>query len=192
MAASFKVEQPSTIYLSFTTPPDVVKVFHSGQVYFFRYLKKDMYKIKFNVIHTGRYFCDNGNIEKIVAIEIQPLKVNLPTPDRNRIKPYKFVYSEELKNGTPARNFTAKGLIEYGDKFRALPFPCRLFILLHEIGHFYYEKETDCDLFAAYHFIKMGYNNSTAFYSISEVLKNSPENTKRVMELFNNLNVEKW
>ena len=91
--------------------------------------------------------------------------------------------------GTPARNFTGKGLIEVGEKFYKYPYAVRVFILLHELGHFYYKDESLCDLFAAKNFINWGYNNSTAFYALSQVLNcDSDRNKERVTILFKNLN----
>lgn len=111
----------------------------------------------------GNYFIENGKVIKTVPIEINKLQAHLPPPDRNRLKHYTIVFNPEL-TGSPARNFTGKGLIETGTKFKTYPAQLRLFILLHEMAHFWYKAESDCDLWAAIHFIGMGYNNSTALY----------------------------
>ena len=103
------------------------------------------------------------------------------------MKPYKFVFNPNL-NGSPARNFSQTGIIEYGNNFLNLPAPVKTFILLHEIGHFFYKTEKYCDIFAAKNFIDMGYNNSTAFYALSKVLRESAANKERENFLFNHLN----
>jgi hypothetical protein len=85
-----------------------------------------------------------------------------------------------------------QGKIEVGSKFYTYDYCTRVFILLHEVGHFFYKKEPYCDLFAAKHFILKGYNNCTAMYSLSKVLNcSSGANKERVLNLFNNLNFKK-
>lgn len=182
------LKERSTIYLRLPGKPDRVDAFYqNGQLHFFRFINGKYDKIKFNLTRPGMYNITDGEIEKIVPIEIEPLNIILPEPDRDRLKPYKIVYNPNLK-GTPARNFTLKGIIEYGDKFKALPYPVRVFILLHEVGHFHFKNETLCDLFAAREYIKAGFNNSVACYSLLNVLnRNSPENMERCRVLFDNL-----
>lgn len=186
----FSISEPSTVYLKNLDTCKGVEVFKDGLnlPYFFRNLDCKYSEIKFNVKHLGRYKINAGQVAAIVPIEIQELNVTLPTPDRDRLKPFDIVYNPKL-TASPARNFTNKGLIEYGTKFKTYPFPIRVFILLHEIGHFFYKNECDADLFAAVHFIRLGYNNSTALYALTRVLNfNSHANNDRVTKLFKHLN----
>lgn len=188
--AEFTVKEPSTIYISFTCPLQQVNVFFKDQIYFFRVLNGKYTNIKFNVCHAGTYKTDRGIIDKIVPIEIEPLNFDLPVPDRNRMKEFKIIHNPNLPlTGTPARNFTHKGIIETGLKYKTLPFPIRLFILLHEIAHFYYKDEEKCDLWAAKMYVQKGYNNSMAYYSLSMVLNCvTDRNQDRLKNLFNHLN----
>ena len=183
----FTITKPSTVHLRLPVHTERVNVFLKGMLYFFREINGKFGSIKFNLCHAGTYEVNTGTITKITPIEITPLPFTMPNPDRDRIKKYRIVYNPSL-TGSPARNFTNIGLIETGTKFKTYPFPVRFFILLHEIGHFYYSDETNCDLFAAKTFVKMGYNNSTAYYSLSKVLHPSETNNKRLEQLFKHLN----
>lgn len=190
MAFKVSISEPSTLYVNNLNGVTAVEVFLHGLKlpYFFRVLNGKFDEIKFNLCHAGTYDCLQGSIVRIVPIEINPLSVSLPKPDRMRFKSFDISFNPEL-TGSPARNFTGTGKIETGTKFKDYPYPVRVFILLHEIGHFFYTDEADCDLFAAKMFINMGYNNSTAFYSLSNVLNcDVTRNKDRVMKLFNNLN----
>ena len=183
----FTITKPSTVILALPGQCVRVNVFFNGQLYFFREIQGKHSEIKFNLVHPGKYEVNKGEVKQILPIQITPLDFTMPEPDRNRMKEYKIIHNPTLQ-GTPARNFTKTGLIETGVNFWKFPFPVRLFILLHEIGHFYYSDETNCDLFAAKTFVKMGYNNSTAYYSLSKVLHPSEKNNERLKQLFKHLN----
>lgn len=184
----FEILFPSTITVGDLNNFDNVNVYLGGMLYFFRDLDKKFNHIKINIKHKGVYNIDNGKILNILPIEINKLSYNLPEPDRDRLKRFIIVKNYNLK-GSPARNFTNKGVIEIGENFFKLPFPVRLYVLLHEVAHFFYESEINCDLWAAKKFIEMGYNNSTAFYALSKVLNcQSKSNEERIAILFNHLN----
>jgi len=114
------------------------------------------------------------------------IKFDLPTPERNKLKNFKIEFNPTLQ-GTPARIFTDSGLVEIGPQFQNYEPPTKLFILLHELGHFYYKTEWKTDTFALYWYLKLGYNKSQAFYALSRVLKTSPENMKRLINVFNKI-----
>lgn len=107
--------------------------------------------------------------------------------------------------------------IEKGKLFNTYTDPTKIFFLLHEVGHQMYgitnedikkaqikdanelhsgkkwlkektiQSEMYCDLFALTHFLQMGYNMSTAMYALTNVLKRTPENEKRVLFLYNKI-----
>jgi hypothetical protein len=52
------------------------------------------------------------------------------------------------------------GIIICDPSLRELPSFCLVFILFHEIGHYYYEGEKECDRFAAEEMHRRGYNPS--------------------------------
>jgi hypothetical protein len=78
-----------------------------------------------------------------------------------------------------------RGIIEKGNKFNSYSKPTRVFFLLHEFAHFYYKTEKFCDLFAMVHFLRMGYNMSTAMYCLTNVLRRTPENKERILYVYN-------
>jgi hypothetical protein len=183
------VNKPCSVYIKFTytTPQRFALTNEYGKVYYFRILNGKYPRIKFNILHPGTY---TGNVPfevtKIGSVEYPETLPALPEPDRNRFKPFKIVDNFTL-NGSPARIFTGEGIIERGRSFYDLPEPIRVFILLHEVGHFHYSKEEDADLFALVHYLKMGYNRSMAFYALSQVLKKSDRNLNRLRELLRNI-----
>ena len=60
-------------------------------------------------------------------------------------------------------------------------------ILLHEQGHCMYSSEYSCDLYALKQYLYLGYNASMAYYAMSHILKQSPENVKRIKVMFKNV-----
>ena len=179
-----------TVYVKFTeSKPLRIEVLNdAGKVYYFRELNNNYNQIKFNICHAGHYKINpDCVIEKIVPIEIEKLNVVLPPFDRNKEKPVVFKYNPDLLT-SPARIFTDKGIIETGRHFKSYPFPIRLFILCHEIGHFYYKGEENADLYACKLYVDNGYNKTNALYALTKVLRNSLNNEKRVKALFNILN----
>lgn len=53
-----------------------------------------------------------------------------------------------------------RGVVYLDNAFRGAPDFVRTFVLLHEIGHYYYADEASCDAFAAQEMYKRGYNPS--------------------------------
>lgn len=188
----FSIKNPSTLTVVFQPHelPLTFRIYNSrGQLYFFRYV--DMPEIRVNIKHPDSYTTNGPKVQSIEPIIIRPLFVILPPHERKGLeKPVEIKYHPELtkEKGTPARHYTHKGLIEIGDFFNSLPPAIRYFILLHEYAHFFYETEHYCDLWAAKKFIAEGYNNSTAYYALTEVLRDTDENTKRILSLEKNLN----
>lgn len=187
---TFETSGKATIEIFFNLPlPKEIKVFHKGDLYFFRNFKYPQQRLKFNIAHAGK-FAINSDCEeiKVLPIVIHHLKINLPAPDRNlSTTNFKIVFNPALV-GTPARNFTKKGIVEISPKFKTYPFAIRQFILYHERGHFLYKDEEKADMWAAKQFIADGYNNSSAFYALKNVLNfESNANKQRLTNLFKNL-----
>ena len=181
----FSTSGKNTIEISFNKLPKRIEVFKDGKLYFFRELNGGFKNIKFNVCHPGNYEI-NTDVEsiKVLPLKIHPLKIKLPPKQRSFFKPFRFKKNNQLE-GTPARHFYQIGLIELGKSFYKQAYPIRLFILCHEIGHFFYKDEILADLYAAKIFIDNGYNNSTALYALTKVLNSdSEQNYERVLELF--------
>lgn len=188
-----------------------------GQAYYWRYMDGRTPRIKFNIVHGGNYTgSDPFEVVKIVSIELPEDLPTLPVPTRDRVKDVSIVDNPTL-SGTPARIFTQgekAGTVERGPNFYRFPKPLRLFFLLHEIGHLYYgvndedmrianglskeeggkyifekkmQGEKNCDAYALYHFLKMGFNRSTAFYALSHVLRMTNGNKDRMNSLINHI-----
>lgn len=185
---TFKSNGKCTVTVFFNQQPKILEVKDSaGNVYFFREIEGQK-SIKFNILKSDvfKLNCNAENI-KISPLSITPLNIVLPTQDRNEMKQFKIIFNPNLK-GTPARNYFIKGIIEVGEIFKKQIYPIRVFILLHEVAHFYYEDEETADLFAAKKFVDMGFNNSTAFYALRNVLNfESKRNKQRLINLFKNL-----
>lgn len=147
------------------------------------YYQREAKSAKVNFPKSGFYFFKNCKIINQLPLQKNVPNFELPIPERRReVKFPKIVFNDKFNS--PARINTHESIIELGKNFKSLSIPSRLFILLHEIGHLYYTNEHYCDLFAYYHFCKLGYNNSQAFYALSKVLTLHDENLKRLKKLF--------
>lgn len=183
------VSSPCSVYIVFTEyPPKLFELFdNEGRLYYFRYLDGRTSRIKFNIPDKGFYTSDVPfRVDKIKNIEIPEKLPVLPEAERDRLKPVEVVYNPELEN-TPARIFTDTGVIEVGRRFDGLPQPIKLFLLLHEQGHLFYKSEEKCDLFALVNFLRMGYNRSTGYYALAQILRRSRQNIDRVKNIFDNI-----
>lgn len=157
---------------------------YAGKPYFERFLDGKTPRIKFNIPNPGMYVTPNSiEVVKISDIEIPSTTYILPPFERDRIKDFTIINNPNLHN-TPARVFTHEGIIEKGSQFRNYSSPMQVFFLLHEVGHFFYRTEEYCDLFALVHFLKMGYNMSTAMYALTTVLRRNKQNRDRVLFLY--------
>lgn len=183
-----KVNKPETVYIKFTEEiPHYFSLSKGSEVYYFRYLDGKTPRIKFNMLERGDYF---GNVpfEVVKTTEIElPYKLpKLPKPDRNRQKEVKVVIDSNMTGNTPII-FTHTGVIRCPPGFMQLPPPVRRFLLLHEVGHLFYSKEQDCDLFAFVNYMREGNNRSIAMYSLTQVLGRSQENLMRIYNMYNNI-----
>jgi len=181
----FDIAQECTIYISGELPEYIELRNAAGKVFYFRYLDKKEQSVKININKPGEYYANFTAEATIEPISIfQPVKA-LPQKERDLRRDIK-IQETDLQQ-TPARMFAMFGIIQYDrEKFKELPLPCKVFILLHEIGHFFYVTEWKTDLFALYHFCKLGYNPSNAFYTLSMLLDtNKEQGEQRVKNLYN-------
>jgi len=176
-----------------------------GRIYYSREIG-NFDKIEVNFVRGGTFKSNvDFKVLKIGRIKIKEPSFELPKQERKRFKPItilKVIGKSKITGKSftsPARIFTQLGVVETGEKFNNYSQPTKTFILLHELGHFFYETEWKCDLFAYYHFINLGYNDSQAFYSLSKILRmtrkdakgkevENEENIDRTMRLFNTIN----
>jgi hypothetical protein len=189
MQQSLNNTSPQTFYIQFgELMPKTFKLFNSQkQCYYFRFLDGKTKRIRFNIPDADVYKANVPfEIVKKVPIELPVSYPELPPAQRDRMKDVEIIFNPSL-NGTPARIFSQTGKIEISKKFLSYPPPIRLFLLLHEQGHLIYRDEIYCDLWAMINFLRLGYNQSTAFYSLSNVLSTSAENVSRLREMFKNI-----
>jgi len=180
------IKEPSTLLMrkkSCTGNP--VKIYNQkGQCVYHRHLgHADNFSLNLPSVGTY-YFGDDLQVRDRLHLVPNKVKFSLPEPERNRYKPFKIEFNGKLK-GTPARIFTQEGVIEVSPQYYKYDPPTRLFILLHELGHYFYQTEWKTDTFALYYYLKLGYNKSQAFYSLSKVLHPSERNMERIIRLFN-------
>lgn len=185
------ITAPSTVFVKFLSEVPRLFIFgkEDGSVEFFRYLYGNVPRIKFNIPNVGKYLANVPiEVTKITPIQIPILSLPvLPPADRDRwVDNPEIVFNPSLDS--VARNFTDLGRIEIGPKFYKIIKPMQEFIILHEKGHFLYSEEEDADLFALVNFVRMGYNQSTAYYTLENVLKQSRQQVDRLKNMFNKIN----
>jgi hypothetical protein len=144
--------------------------------------------INFNVVKAGYFSCPNGYIESKPLKLPEPNFMELYEAERNRGKQFEIVYNNAI-GSTPARIFTNLPVakIEVNEVFMAMPPQYKLFILLHEMGHMYYETEEKADLYALKKFLEMGYNASQAYYCLESILKQTPQSISRLKHIISQL-----
>lgn len=189
MPQNLVIDHPSSVYVSFPDgTPRLFKVYDAaGEVYYFRYLGNTP-RIKFRMPVPGVYSFDvnqSVSVVKIVPIEIPDSVRNpqLPEPERDRWKDVYFKYNPNL--GTVARIDTTTGLVEHGPRYKQLSKPMQIFIDEHEKAHMFYFTEEKCDLMALINYVRMGYNESVAYWTLANVLKKSTQQMNRAYELYN-------
>lgn len=187
-----KINKPSTVYFKFFVIPETFELKDAkGKTYFYRYLPKAIKgnTVKVNIPDTGVYYANVNTEANIRPLSINRKVYNISLPDRERWRdrPFKVTYDPKEAKDSPAVIYTFNGDIYTGDKFKEASIPIRVFFLLHELGHFRYQTEKYCDLYATVEFIKMGYNPSTAMYALTDYLKDKPQNNERINFVFNKL-----
>jgi len=183
------INKPTTLYIKFPGGnPRLFCLFdESGKTYFFRYLDGMTPRIKVNIPDSGTY---EGNcpfeVYKREPIELPGSWPTLPPAQRDRWKPVTIVKDPGLR-GTPAQIFTDTGLIKTAPVFDQYPLPVQKFLIEHEKGHFFYVDENACDLFALINYLRMGYNASMAYATMSKILGKSRENIQRLKDILNSI-----
>lgn len=77
-------------------------------------------------------------------------------------------------NGNTASIDLLRGVIYADRSLLRLPVFVRLFVLFHEIGHYWHRDEESCDRFACDQMIARGYNPSQCVVASNMTLKRSP------------------
>ena len=115
----------------------------------------------------GKYYTSN----KIEVLKF-PVSVNLPklpAPEKINSLPKKVkVYF--LENPHKASIITDLNEIKVDPKILKLSIPTIVFVMFHELGHYFYYDEKKCDLFAAVQMLKRGFNPSQCGIAIDNAL----------------------
>lgn len=183
MANKLNIVKPSTVYLT-AANSGPVKIYTNGKLYAEKNTTGGKFKINLPVPAVYSFTGVPLKLQKIGPLEIVNKTIELPTPDRNKEVGLEGIFFDDSSN-SPARIYTNEKTILVNKKFFEYPIEVRMFILLHEIGHFFYTEEWKCDTFAAYHFLKMGFNPSQAFESLAGVLHPSERNDERIKNIYN-------
>jgi len=186
----FKTFGKSTIRITFDNViPNRFVIYDSyNKIYFYRDLSKNNFHIKVNIAKADTFSTNVDCQIQVLPFEKTRINIKLPDAEKNYFhESFEYRYNPNLK-GTPARNFYKEGRIEFGPKFLELPFPIRVFILCHELGHSFYHNEEYADIFACKLYLEKGYNSSMALHSLTDVLNtDSQKNQQRIINLLNTL-----
>lgn len=160
----------------------------NGELWHFRNLDGKTGEVKFNTLWPGHFTSPNNFEIESKPLDIKGENIDLPTPERNNWRGVKIVYVPNLEH-TPARIYrnANPAIIQVGARFYRYPAQVRAFIILHELGHFYYHEEDKADLWALKQFLKLGLNASQAYYALSKVLHPSPMAWERMKKLLKEL-----
>jgi hypothetical protein len=133
----------------------------------------------------------NGSNIKIGLTDLVKSKkiINLPPIQKNTkltLGKYQIIKKRGF-DGSPASIHTTDKKIYLNDRFFELPIYAQKFIMFHELGHRFYSSEFACDLYATKKMLEKGYNESSCVLSLSNVLRRTPFNTKRVENILGDL-----
>jgi len=181
-----RISTPRTITVMASNPNEFFAInSNTGEIYFQKFnLQSNI--VTFNLPQPGGYnLTFNQPVEVLEQTELQyvPVLFELPKMDNPDPipTPLTVVINPDLK-GTPAQTIPGIRLIQFQPEFEIWPEPVKMFIYLHELGHFHYESCFDADLYALKNFFEMGYNISQAIYALIDFRNYSSVS----MELFLN------
>ena len=167
---------------------DTILLFKNGVCLYKRPCKgEDIIKINCN--HIGEIIIKGAKFLKYVPIT----KYNLHTlPKRERCDEnnFKIYYSSVIKS--PLVVYRKKGIIFVNSYYLKQPLEWQNFMIYHELGHQYHEKETGADTYALNMIAKKGGNLSQVYYCLLETLKPSESKNERLKNIINYIkNIEK-
>lgn len=189
MFNTLNIDKPATLLVKFSSPVDSGSswiVSTKDGAYHSRVFDGEPSAAKISFPRVGRYYSN----KEIAAIKILPLETfdifdKVPEPERDYNPESVYIEKAENLTNTPARTWAKDGYIQTGEKFDKLNSQQKFFVLLHELAHQRFTTEWKTDLLALAHFLKLGYNESQAFYSLTNVLNRKPENIDRIKKMLN-------
>lgn len=184
------IKKPSTVLVEGSII--AIVVITENSVFYNRKFDKVQNKAKFNIPEKGVYDIKIVGKDlkcKIVDLEKSKKIINLPPIQKNTnltLGKYTIVRKRGFE-GSPASISTKDKKIYLNDRFYELPIYAQKFIMFHELGHRFYISEYACDLYATKRMLQKGYNESSCVKSLSDVLRRTPFNTKRVENILGDL-----
>jgi len=150
-----------------------VMVFDSvGRIFYMKNNESGVF-FTFN-LPAGSYSMDVGNASFNLVAPVRFSLKKLPRPTRHKNRPPKSVRFVWIDNANKCSINLTDGVVMADKSLRKLPIFCKVFIFFHEVGHYYYKSEQECDNFAGNQMLKRGYNPSQILYAAEHTL-NSPD-----------------
>ena len=180
---------PGIHKLQFKRPCKAFKLLYGKDVWIDRQLPEKCDSVNAYCMFEGDYYSPNDfDVVESRTLTNEANTIKLYEKERERERPIIIKYVPLLTD-TPARIFTQRNpaLIEVGDRFYKYPLPVRMFILLHEYGHLFYQSEHKTDCYALKKYLEMGLPPSMAFYALANVLHPSPQSIFRIKKIFQEL-----
>jgi len=136
------------------------------------FYQRDAHGFNFN-LPSGIYYTDGypTKLSKPVLYSLPPL----PKPDVEAVLPKKLKLIQR-NNPNKCSVYPSQGKVVMDPSIGKYPLPSIVHVLFHEIGHYYYNNtddpnmESNCDAFASYHMLKMGYNPSQCLSALKRNL----------------------
>lgn len=105
--------------------------------------------------------------------------IKLPPQERNPTRLEFSHFENRVGHSSPAAMNRHTGKFIYNEKFLTMPWIDRLFIFNHEKGHFFYNTEKFCDLYATKQIIDMGFGVQQCLDSMKRSLRDTSVNNQR-------------
>lgn len=191
------IDKPTTQHFK-ANQRGLITVYRNGNLYLSKPFESESFYLNFpfagHYQFTGFGFIPTHQTPQVIP----PPPFTLPKPERTRVFGVNKILFDD-SHSSPARIYTHNGTVVLNSKFNDYTGEIKLFILLHECGHFYYKTEWKCDLYAAYHYLyTYGCNPSNAFDALAGVLKTEradgtthEENKERIQKIYNLLKSKK-
>ena len=152
-----------------TFDPEVIIYDEDGILFYSK--KNAIGKLHFN-LPKGTYETNN-NISKTTFKKFPLSKLEKPNAIKKLPKDgFKIIY---CKNPNKCSVDNKRHIIYFDNSFKSAPRPVKMYIKLHELGHYFYsgegnKSEINCDVFAANKMLKLGYNPSQIYEAQNSTL----------------------
>lgn len=182
------IDKPTRINVNFSAPFagkfTVFRVSLNGEkkANYYRNFAKPVKAFNFNLMQAGIYYLpDNCKVTPTGIAKKFNLTIKTNDADRQPTAPNlnEFTFKRGLNISSPARVWKREKVIETNKQFEILPEQVQQAILFHELGHFLYASEFDCDKYAAKKIGEIGGNLSQLFYAVELACRTTEDNEKR-------------